>query len=55
MNETIEYGKALDQYFFGTYGVHIHNTGFSEIDDLLSITGLSGTINTTQTVEGNFW
>lgn len=51
--ETINYGRTLDTKF-NDDGVYIYNSGFQVSDDLLSLTGLSGNIDTTQTVSGDF-
>ncbi len=51
LGESIYYTKVLDSSFYN-FGVIDYDCGFKE--DLLSLTGLSGNIDTTQSVSGNF-
>ncbi len=51
IGEVINYTKAFD-LCFRNFGVIDYDCGFKE--DLLSLTGISGNIDTTQTVTGNF-
>jgi len=52
INETVLYGEANDFQFF-THGDKINDCGF--IEDLLSLKGITGKIENTQTVDGNFY
>lgn len=52
INETILYGEDNDFQFF-THGDKINDCGF--IEDLLSLKGITGKVENTQTVEGSFY
>ena len=51
LQEVFNYTSFIDTEF-NTSGQFSYNLGFNE--DLLSLTGISGKVNTTQTLEGNF-
>jgi parallel beta-helix repeat protein len=52
INETVLYGEDNDFQFF-TYGDKIYDCGF--IEDLLSLEGITGKVENTQTVDGSFY
>ncbi|HID93476.1 MAG TPA: hypothetical protein EYP60_05200, partial [bacterium (Candidatus Stahlbacteria)] len=53
INEAITYTDTLVKSF-DTSGVHMYNSGFQSGDDLLSLTGISGNVDTSQIIEGSF-
>ncbi len=60
INETIKYVKRFDKIFHGhtksqfeEWGTETYNNAFAT-EDLLSLSGISGRVNTTQTLSGSF-
>ena len=54
IGEAINYTSHFDPLQFGQNGIKHYECGFDTIDDLLSLRGVTGTVNASQTIRGSF-